>query len=112
MFGLAFLTPRPNSEGKIIDIQMTCLRPEHCVDGRCTKQVSVRVAGGEDRARRMLKSWVVFGERARTRDRPGHRHLWDTIRELAAVEDGLPTSAELDAEATVAWPPLEAPQTK
>ena len=99
-FGDCFLTPR-YVKGTLGGYQMTCTRDAHKGERRCTKEVSISVAGGEDLALRMLKAWIVFG--SSVPDRDTHRtQVWTLIKDMAK-EGGLPSQDELDRNAPQDW---------
>ena len=58
--GVNTLTPR-TSDGEICGWQMLCTHPDHQADGKCTKQVTCRVAGSSLEAKRLLKAWAIWG---------------------------------------------------
>jgi hypothetical protein len=79
-FGCCFLTERfRNSE--VIVYQMTCMRAAHNETNRCTKELSIYVAGGRDLLMRRLKAWIVFG--ASSDNQQQHFKSWKLIMALA-----------------------------
>eukprot|EP00971_Amphidinium_carterae_P136415 2702965-Amphidinium_carterae.1 len=101
-FGQCFLTPRFKDK-LLCGFQMTCTRPEHNADRRCTKEVSFGVAGGEDNCRRLLKSWIVFGACAPSRD--AHREVFADVSRMKNT-GGYPLEADLDRQAPEHWAPF------
>jgi hypothetical protein len=93
--GLNFLTQRVPL-GIVTGYQMTCTHPDHKgVRGqKCTKELSATVAGSLENARRMLKTWAIYG--SFDSDQLTHRQAtWDLVK--TQFKDGLvPTEAELD----------------
>ena len=114
-FGICHLTRRFRNH-ELNGFQMTCTRPEHNLDRKCTKECSISAGGGEQMTRRLLKAWVVMAAASKTLD--DHRESWKTIAALGP--EFCPTEAELDANAPIDWgayectdlgasPPIEPP---
>jgi hypothetical protein len=94
-FGLCRLTPTKTGW------QMTCTRPDHCVDRLCTKTRS-NALGGEELNIRMLKLWAILGRDAACVTKASHA---DTFKEVVIMHDRgqLPSTADLDRAAPLAW---------
>eukprot|EP00971_Amphidinium_carterae_P251854 5000461-Amphidinium_carterae.1 len=77
---------------------MVCRTPNH---NRCTKELSVSVAGGRTQALQVLKSWALAGDLYP--DREGHMSA-DVKKQLMAELKGglLLPEADLDAKVSVA----------
>ena len=98
-FGLCWMQPRKGQGGEISGWFMHCTHPDHCDDGvRCTKEVSVKVAGSSERAQLLLKAWIVLGRD--TGSRGDHRGTWPLIMSL---QDGLPDDISLESMAPRDW---------
>jgi hypothetical protein len=98
-FGICFITPRWK-DFALSGYQMTCTVPAHSRGEKCSKELSLVVAGGEDKCIRMLKAWIVLGHESETR--AAHMfESWKLVKELAG--EGLPSMAELDSNAPFSW---------
>lgn len=112
-FGIHFLTARFSPQG-LSGWQMTCARGNHAAHTKCTKEISIDQAGGNDEARRFLKAWVLLGSGVASRS----EHMstsWKAVL-LSAIADGtLMSEAELDviamqhADSEVQAPFVEVP---
>ena len=99
-YGLCFMTSRWK-DGELCGYQMTCCNPQHNSGKRCTKELSIGVAGGAAQARRMLKSWAVwFCAEASRKD---HLNAWRVVVEHAKAEFRLPSEEDLDKHAPTQW---------
>jgi len=98
-FGCCFLTERLRGS-EVIGYQMTCTRPAHNETKRCTKELSIQVAGGRDLLMRRLKAWIVFG--ASSDNQQQHFESWKLIMALTP-DAGLPSEEALDASAPLDW---------
>ena len=106
-FGVCYLTERYR-EGALCGYQMTCTRPDHELDDegrgrRCTKECGFNIGGGEERTRRLLKAWIMFG--CASVSQGSHRgDAWKTIKKCA--DDGfLPSEQELEDCRIGEWSP-------
>ncbi len=61
-YGLCRLTPTASG------FQMTCTRPCHNTNIKCTKTRSSALAGNEEQTLRMLKAWAKMGDEYDTKD--------------------------------------------
>ena len=77
---------------------MRCTHPNHNRDKACTKEFSVRQAGGSDQAQRLLKAWIIFGAEITT-SKDDHHNTWSEVKSLKE----LPSDADLDAMAPMDW---------
>ena len=87
--------------GELSGYQMTCCNPQHNLQKKCTKEVSLGVAGGAPEARRMLKSWAAWGcgEASRT----AHAGVWKVVVEHAKADFSLPSEEDLDKHQPTQW---------
>ena len=81
---------------------MYCSNPHHNTAERCTKEVSCKVAGGEAEARRMLKTWILWGAGEASRDM--HKKTWQFVKEHQEASFALPAEAYLDRQVFKEWP--------
>lgn len=100
-WGLCLITPRKR-DNVIIGYQMTCSRPCHNINGRCTKELHFdgeRVT--EEVVLRRLMAWVIVG--AMSPDVRSHR--FDSFKLIMQldIEGGLPTTSELDDMKVLDW---------
>ena len=98
-FVCCWLTPRWK-DGVVSAWFMHCTNPAHTKAGvSCTKEVSIKAAGSEDRALRLVKSWIVFASESTT-TKADHVACWNHIAKV----DVSPSDAELEAAAPADWP--------
>eukprot|EP00971_Amphidinium_carterae_P346019 6487267-Amphidinium_carterae.1 len=98
-FGQCFFTPRMKA-GQLAGYQMTCTHPKH-QSPKCTKELSISVAGDNDMCQRMLQAWVVYGSTLPTRD--SHmKEAWKLIMQLRD-DKAVPTLLQLQEEAPQDW---------
>lgn len=88
-YGMHHLVPRFKSktDKTIQSYQMTCHLPEHNTgDKKCSRELTVNLAGSEENARRVLKAWVLLGHGLPTRQ----EHMDPSTRQdlLNALNDG------------------------
>ena len=99
-YGACWRTPRWDVSGNVSGYQILCTAPGHSTDGKCTKEISNKRAGGDHIARRILKSWCYFG--CASEDRQAHRDSFDLILALSSG-GSLPTEEVLDLEPPLDW---------
>lgn len=87
--------------GELCGYQMTCGNPRHNLGKKCTKEVSIGVAGGAAQARQMLKSWVVWG--GAEASRKDHFDAWQVVIQHAQAGFSLPSEDDLDKHAPMHW---------
>ena len=95
-YGLHHLVPR-YKDGSIFSYQMTCSLPQHnpSKQMRCTRELTVQLAGSPENARRVLKAWVLLGHSMP--DRACHMDKSSRQQLLGALQDGtLFSEEELD----------------
>ena len=104
-FGACFFTPR-YKDGVLSGLQMSCTRPAHNVERKCTKELSFGVAGGEQNCRRMLKTWIVLCASVPSRS----EHMIDSWKLVtASKKDGnLMSEHQLDAQCIYDWEEYDA----
>ena len=94
------LTPRNAPEDRDLDpdhvvaYQMTCHHPSH-QSRKCTRTLSVTVAGDMVMARRMLKQWLLFSYQGDSKE--AHKASWGEVQRLKD-NGNLPAEAELNAQ--------------
>ena len=102
-FGICWITPRRAVGIGTTGFQASCTNPDHQVDGRCTKEISISRHGSEDIALRRLKAWIVlYGATSASADRAAHRVSWSRVSKMEDGKD-LPADADLDALAPADW---------
>ena len=94
-YGQCYLTPR-FKDGVLKSYQMTCAAPRH-QDPKCTKELSISVAGDEATCKSMLMAWILFGSTVNSRT----HHMGECWRLITRMkkEDGLPPLSELEKQA-------------
>ena len=94
------MTPRTSADGVVVGWQMFCRNPNH-MDVKCTKQLNSSVAGSEEMARRMLKTWLSWG--VDKTSRAAHFDLWGNVVVPQAADGRIPSEAWLDEMAVHDW---------
>ena len=94
-YGLHHLVPR-FKESVLVGYQMTCCIAGHNTTAKCTREMSVNVAGSAEDCRRVLKAWVLLGHSMSSRDEHMDKATRDLLQE-ALKQHTLLSEAELDA---------------
>ena len=74
--------------GQITSVQVTCVRPHHFDNSRCTREVALTQANGcVEHSKHMLVTWLVWGWHSATKAE--HKKVWAAVVE-ASKEGTLP----------------------
>ena len=74
---------------------MSCTCADHQKEGRCSRELSTALGGGEAATLRTLMAWIVFGQTCKVRSE--HRKCFSMVKNIAA-EGMLPSLAELQSQ--------------
>ena len=99
-FGSCFMTSRWK-HGVLCGYQVTCGNPQRNQGQKCTKEVSIGVAGSAAQARKMLKSWMVWGGGGASRK--DHFDAWRVVVQHTQAGFSLPSEESLDKHAPTQW---------
>ncbi|CAE7235205.1 unnamed protein product [Symbiodinium sp. CCMP2456] len=94
-YGLHHLVPR-FKDSVLVGYQMTCCVSGHNTSAKCTREMSVSVAGSAEDCRRILKAWVLLGHSLSTREEHMDRSSRDSLQE-ALKQGTLLSEKELDS---------------